>query len=141
MDIRRRSARRISAAAVLKMPPPPFAAFCTRAIMRHALPRHFPDHNSQGQAQLRLLGGKQALEVGVMVERSGATNCKWDFMPTCSLSAAVLGRTPVNLPVSSRTGTVPLLFMFILRPRPRGTAPALTGRLQQHFRDPYHPFR
>ena len=54
-------------------------------------------------------------------------------MPTCSLSAAVLGRTPVNLPVSSRTGTVPRLFMLMLRPRPRGTAPALTGHLQNIF--------
>ncbi len=52
-------------------------------------------------------------------------------MPTCSLSAAVLGRTPVNRPVSSRTGTVPRLFMLMLRPRPNGTAPALTGRLHQ----------
>ena len=56
-------------------------------------------------------------------------------MSTCSRSAAVFGRTPVNLPVSSRTGTVPRLLMLMLRPRPKGTAPALTGRLREHSPD------
>ena len=153
MDMRRRSERRISAAAVLKMPPPPVAACCRQGkAQAHYTCQHKADLCPWNQIScictctpsklLQELSALMRCIPSIGLERQNRAflaikleHKKCEGKLTCSLSAAVFGRTPVKRPVSSRTGTVPRLLMLMLIPRPSGTAPALTGRLQ-HSKTP-----